>query len=132
MNDRRLSFLSDNDFTQSSFETLQIALAILNKNFYYLKEILPGSTVYIDVELVGNTHDFKYTSFSHSLFNYEEKLAVYSTMLLTWFDLKTRRSIIPPDDLKEIAAKPKKSDQYKLLSEEEVKNARIPARSITL
>jgi acyl-CoA thioester hydrolase len=132
MNDRRMSFLKDNGIDQSFFEQLQIGPAILNESFYYLKEILPGSKVHIDVELLGNTPDFKYNIFSHSLFNQEGKLAVYSTVFFTWFDLKTRKAIVPPEELIKVTSVLHKSEQYKILTEEDIKSIRIQSRSIQL
>jgi acyl-CoA thioester hydrolase len=132
MNDRRMSFLRDNGITQSFFERMQIGPAILNESFYYLKEILPGSKVFIDVELLGNTIDFKYNIFSHSLFNHEGMLAVYSTVMFTWFDLKTRKSIVPPDELLNVTSALHKSEDYKVLTEDDIKNMRIQPRSIQL
>jgi acyl-CoA thioester hydrolase len=132
MNDRRMSFLRDNGFTQESFERLQIGPAILHEQFYYLKEISPGTTVYIDVELLGNTPDFKYTRFCHSLFNHEGKLSVYSTVLFVWFDLKTRKAIVPPEELKSISSTLTKSENYKLMTEEEIRKDRISTKELDI
>ena len=130
MNERRMSFLAENGFTQSSFEKLQMGPVILSEQFYYLKEVLPGSTVYVDIELLNNTPDFKFISFSHSLFNAEGKMAAYSTMLFTWVDLRTRKTIAPPENLRAILETVKRSDQYAEMSEVEIRGAKIPVRSL--
>jgi acyl-CoA thioester hydrolase len=132
MNERRMSFLAENGFPQASFSKLQIGPVILSEQFYYLKEVLPNTTVYIDVELLGHTADYKYTSFSHSLFNAQGKMAVYSTVLFTWMDLNSRKAISPPEELVNITAALKKSEHYKLMSEEEIRSGKIPLRSLDI
>ena len=131
MNDRRMSFLSENGFTQDKFDQLQIGPVILSEHFYYIKEVMPGSTVYIDIELLGNTSDGKYISFCHSLYNANGKMCAYSTMLFVWMDLKTRKVIVPPDELKQINNRLVKSDLYKVLNEEDIR-PKIPVRTVDL
>jgi acyl-CoA thioester hydrolase len=132
MNERRMSFLAENGFTQASFSKLQIGPVILAEQFYYLKEVLPNTTVHIDIELLSHTADYKYISFSHSLFNAQGKMAVYSTVLFTWMDLKSRKAVAPPEELVKITAALKKSEHYKLMSEEEIRNGKIPFRSLDI
>jgi acyl-CoA thioester hydrolase len=126
MNDRRMSFLSENGFTQEAFEKLQIGPAILSEQFYYLKEVLPGSTVFIDIELLSNT--VEYTTFSHSLFIESGKMALYSTVMFTWIDLSTRKAIVPPDELINLFDRLKKSEEYRVMNENEIRAGKIPIR----
>jgi acyl-CoA thioester hydrolase len=121
MNERRMLFLAEHGITQAFFEKHQIGPAILSEHFYYLKEIQPGSKVHIDIELLANTPDFKYISFCHALYNEAGRMAVFSTMVFTWMDLKARKAIVPPDELLQINDKLRKSDQYRVMTEAEIR-----------
>jgi acyl-CoA thioester hydrolase len=132
LNERRFSFLAENGFTQAAFNKLQIGPVILSEQFFYLKEVQPNSKVYIDIELLANTTDYKYIRFCHSLFNEQGKMAVYSTVLFTWMDLKTRKAIAPPTELMKITDTLKKSEHYQLMDEEEIRSDKIPVKSLDL
>lgn len=126
MNETRMALLAKNNFTQSDFEKLKVGPVILNETFYYLKEVKLNQKIYVDIELLGTSEDFKFWRLSHSLFLSSGELAVYSELLFSWFDLQSRKLISPPDRLYQIFSSLIKSSVYKTISQEETRNRNIP------
>jgi hypothetical protein len=50
--------------------------------------------------------------------------------MFTWMDLKTRKSIVPPEQLKNMMAHLQKSMHYREMTEEEIRMFDIPKKSL--
>ena len=126
MTHTRMTYLGSKGIDNDYFQKHSIGPAILQENFHYLKEIHPSETVKVDVQLLGLSPDGIFTKFSHSLFNQEGKLAVYSTLLFVWINLKTRKMQPPPPELKEALASLSKAEGYKEITREELRSDEVP------
>ena len=96
MNDTRMSFLMACGFGQPELASHGIGPVIFTEQFHYLKEIRGGEEVRIDLELLGATPDYRILLFAHRLFNPDGVESVYSTVQFGWFDLNTRKLVVPP------------------------------------
>jgi len=132
MNERRMTYLNEHGFTQSSFEKYKIGPVVFFEEFHYLKEILPGEKVYVDMELLASSTDHKFSKWSHSLFNQNGKLAVYSEILCSWFDLTERKLTVPPAELIDILLSLPKADNFEIITEQETRRKVIPKKELKL
>ncbi|MCP4439586.1 MAG: acyl-CoA thioesterase [Aureispira sp.] len=132
MNERRMAYLVEHDFTQRSFQQHNIGPVVLKEEFNYMKEVMPNETVHIDIELLGHTADYKIVKWCHSLFNTKGQQAVYSEVLFAWFDLESRKLTVPPKALIDIMECMPKSEYFRIFSSEEIKNTQIPNKTLEL
>ena len=125
MNHVRMSFLKDCGFSQESFSEFNIGPAIFSESFYYLKEVLPEETVYVDIELLGLSTSGIFAQFGHSLFKENGEQAVYSTVTFGWMNLKQRKLTIPPKNLFKVLELIPRSEKFKTLSREDTRFSNI-------
>lgn len=121
MTDTRISFLREHGFQQQTFEKYKMGPVIFSEEFYYLKEVMPGETVQIDVELLARTEDYKFMKLCHSLFNSKGELAVYSELNSSWFDLVTRKLIVPPEELIRVFEQMPQAERFHMLDKSMLK-----------
>lgn len=127
LSETRMSFLREHGVTQQYFEEHGIGPVIFAEEFYYISEIKANETVTITIELLANSPDGKYIKFAHCIFNSEQKLIVYSITFFGWFNLKERKLIEPPIEIKRLFDTMDKADGYEPLAEPvSLKNPKIP------
>lgn len=126
MNDTRMTYLNRNGFTQKDFAQLNFGPVVFREEYHYLKEVMPGETVYVDVELLGHTEDEKFYRFCHSLFKPDGNIAVYSELTFGWMDLKERKLITPPERLRQILLGMPRSPRFGILPKEDLRDAKVP------
>lgn len=129
-NETRMWFLAQEGFTQASFEKYEMGPIVVAEEFYYLKEVMPNEKVHTDIELLGNTENYKFIKFAHSLYNEAGKQAAYSEVLFTWLDLKARKIIIPPQEVLEILENMPKAPNYHVFSESDTRTNKIPKKNL--
>lgn len=129
----RMSFFKTHGFTQQSFVKHQIGPAVLHEEFFYLKEISPDDTVYVDLELCGRSADFRFMQLSHSLFRSDKHMAAYSKATICWMDLEKRKITPPPIGLAELIDQMPKAESYHILNKEDtMKQHLIPIRMLAI
>ncbi|MEQ9164935.1 MAG: acyl-CoA thioesterase [Fulvivirga sp.] len=127
LTEARMSFLRENGFSQSHFESLGIGPVIFTEEFYYIKEIRHNEKIKITIELLANDKDYKYIKFAHCIFNTKKELSAYSETFFGWFNLKDRKLIQPPDEIIQMLMLLNKADRYELLGEQvNLKHPKIP------
>jgi acyl-CoA thioester hydrolase len=126
MVEARMGFLGKNNITQADFDKLKIGPVIFNESFHYIREVKTDQKIYVDVELIGNSEDFKFWKLSHSLFLASGELAVYSEVLFGWLNLIERKLVIPPESIHQVFSSLPKSPNYKTILSEETRNKNIP------
>ena len=127
LSETRMGYMREHGFTQQHLADFGIGPVIFTEEFYYIREIKHGETITITLELLGNSHDFKYIKLAHCIFNQENKLSIYSETFFGWFDLKERKLVVPPLELQTIYAGISKADHYASMPDQvDLKNPKIP------
>lgn len=126
-NETRVSYFSENGISVEAFAKFGIGPIVFSESFHYLKEIYPGETVRISLELLANMPDYRINHIVHCLFNQEKKLAVYAEIAFGFLDLTTRKLAIPPKEITDLFAAATKAENYSVLPDDfSLKNPRIP------
>ena len=111
----RMSFFTDQGFSQERFAEHQIGPAVLHEEMFYLSEILPSDSVRVDIELGGRSNDYRFQILEHGLYNGQGLLAGYCKATICWMDLKARKVAYPPESLKALIDQMPKSKNYRIL-----------------
>ena len=122
MIDTRMSFLTKIGWGHKRMIVENLGPVILSESFYYLKEIMPDEEITVSLELLGQSDNYKFLQFSHPVFNQEGELSVYGTLIFAWLDLKTRKLIEPPIELKKLIMEMPKSEKYADIAKEDLRN----------
>ena len=130
MNETRMSFLTSHGLGQEFLEKHSFGPVIFSEEFHYIKEIMPGEKVFVDVELLGTTEDYRFMKFAHCLYNHKGILSVYSEVFFGWFDLKTRKLRVPPEEVITVTNGLAKAEGFKVFTKEELFSTKVPNKSI--
>lgn len=130
MSHMRMSYLYENGFTQDYFERHHLGPVVLKEDFFYFKEVLPAEKVTIDLRMLGITDDKRFIRWEHSLFRENGEIAVYSTILFCWIDLRTRKIMKAPVDLEEAILKVEKSPEFRMLQREDLARPSVAGRTL--
>lgn len=122
----RMSFLLEQGFTQGKIAQLNIGPVVLKEDFHYMKEVLPGETVTIDLRALGLSDDGRFIKWDHSLFNGRGEFAVYSTITFCWIDLQTRKLTKPPEELRAAIEQVPRAPEFRSLRKDELRDAHVP------
>lgn len=126
-NDTRVSYLASCGFNQQVMSERNFGPVVFSEEFHYLRELHHGEIIEVNVELLGNTEDHKFWRFSHAFFKEDKSLACYSELTFGWFNLATRKLMMPDADLLEMLLHMPKSEKYALVPAHEVRSSKIPA-----
>jgi len=117
----KMSFFNENGFPQDMFAKLRIGPVVFNQQLYFLKEILPATTVHVNVELLGRSEDYRFVQFCHSIYNHEGHRAMYASLTVSWMDHDMRKLIETlPKALIEVLDKMPKSEHFKILTKSDI------------
>lgn len=95
----RLCFLSDQGFNLKKFNELGIGPVIFREETKYFKEILADDKITIDVFIENVGQDGRKWTIKHIVSNQAGVKAAEITIDGAWFDLKTRKVVVPPPEL---------------------------------
>lgn len=122
----RMSFLQEHGITLERMMQLNIGPVVLKEEFHYLKEVLPGETVTIDLRALGISPDYRFAKWEHALFRETGELAVYSTITFCWIDLLTRKLIKTPEELRKVMELVPQAPEFRTLRNDELRDAHVP------
>lgn len=129
-NDTRVSYLASMGFTQEVMAVRNFGPVVFSEEFHYLSELHHGETFFVDVELLGNTSDHKFWRFSHTFFKQDGSLACYSELTFGWFNLGTRKLMMPDEDLLAALLRMPKSEKYAPVAHTDLRSPKIPKKSL--
>ena len=123
----RMSYFNENGFSQEMFEKHRLGPIVFNQQMFFLKEVLPATTVQINVELQGSTEDYRFVQFGHSIYNHEGARAVYGYLTVAFMDLDTRKLMpAPPKPFLDLLQGLPKSEHFKILTKVDIKLPELP------
>lgn len=128
MSEARMEFLADFGFTQKAFAELNFGPVVFSEEFHYLKEMMAGEKIHIEIELLGNTPDYKFMRFAHNGYNEEGNMTVYSEITFGWFDLGTRKLVAPPGPLQTVFSNMPRAPHYAVMTDRDTRNSKVPKK----
>lgn len=97
----RVNMLADFGITPAFMRERHLGPIILREECVFLKEIVSGDKVSVDVQLLNARHDYSRWSFMHRIFKNDSVLAAKLTIDGAWLDTEIRKLTVPPSEVLE-------------------------------
>jgi acyl-CoA thioester hydrolase len=108
----RVQWMSASGFDMPTLLAAGIGPVSLSDSTKYLREVLLGDTLTIDMQLFGLSQDDSRFNMRHTFHKGTEICAVHE-IRAAWFDLKRRRITRPPEKLATLIRGLPRTDDYK-------------------
>ena len=125
----RIKFLSEHGFPQSKFEAAQIGPVVFSEGFHFFKEMMPNEQVYITVELQGASENYMFFQFHHHFYKQDGSHAAFAELYGGWMSLTKRRLVVPPETLVHTLDQMPRTNEFKILTKEDLKKVRMQPQS---
>jgi acyl-CoA thioester hydrolase len=101
--DCRMSFLAKNGFTMDEFRKRALGPVVLEDKLVYKKELRLLENFSVDLALLAITRDGRRMKVRNTFRREPDgaEVAVVESVVL-WFDLRERRLVVPPTELREL------------------------------
>ena len=116
MSHTRMSFFIDKGITQKELGRLNIGPIIFYEHIYYFKEVFPGKPIKVSVEVTGLSEDGSLFEFEQNFYDTHGNNIAHCEMMGAWMDLKERKIIAFPEELKYALDDFPKSKTFKILT----------------
>lgn len=97
----RVAVLAAHGLTPRRFQELSCGPVLLREETDYLREVGAGDEIRVVLELVGASADWKHFIIRHRLTRRDGVHCATVLVRGAWFDLKTRKVIVPPPPIAE-------------------------------
>ena len=99
--DCRMRFLFDSGFTMEEFRKRMLGPVVLEDHLRYKKELKLLEGFRVELELAAITADARRMKVRNTFYRERDgALAAIVESQVIWFDLKERKAIVPPEELK--------------------------------
>ncbi|WP_445383774.1 acyl-CoA thioesterase [Robiginitalea sp. IMCC43444] len=127
MSHTRMAFLNELGFSLNVLEEKQLGPVVFYEHMYYFREILPGSTVRVSLELMGLSKDGMFFEFHHNFYDPQGKHLAHCELIGGWIDLNNRKLTALDTELLQFFDRAEKAKSFRFLSREDTrKNAKFP------
>lgn len=121
MSHTRMSFLIENGFSQKELAKYNIGPVVFYEHVYYFKEAFAGKPVKVSLELGGMSEDGMFFEFHHNFYDHKGINFAHCEMMGAWIDLKERKLIALPDELKKFLSNLHHSENFRVLTKEDTR-----------
>lgn len=121
MSHARLNYMKESGIGQKTLEKHNLGPIAFYENIFYFREVLPEETLYVSVELKGLSADGMFFEFIHNIYNEEGQNKASCEMMGAWMNMKTRRLTALPQELVNLFSNLKRSDDFKVLTQEDTR-----------
>lgn len=127
MSHTRMAFFSQHGFGLNILEEKQLGPVVFYEHMYYFREILPGATVRVSLELKGLSKDGMFFEFHHNFYDPQGKHLAHCEIMGGWIDLKNRKLTALEPELLNRFERAEKAESFRELSREDTRqHARFP------
>ena len=121
MSHTRMAYMYEHGLTQEVFAQYHVGPVVFYEHMYYFKEVLPGQTVRVSLEIKGLSKDGMFFEFHHNFYDATGKNLARCEMMGGWIDLQ-RRSLTPlPNDVLDILNNWEKAENFSELTKEDTR-----------
>lgn len=121
MSHTRMGFMIENGLSQKEMVSHNFGPVIFQEQVFFFKEAFQGPPITVTFELGGTSEDGKFFRFVHNFYDYKGRNLARGTMQGAWIDLTTRKTVALPENLKPMLEKAPKTDDFKILSKEDMR-----------
>ncbi|MEM7645593.1 MAG: acyl-CoA thioesterase [Pseudomonadota bacterium] len=112
----RFAYLETLGFDGPTFAKLRMGPIIFNENISYLKEVLPGDQVKVNVRMSALSEDGRKWEMKQEIFRVSDgELSAVLIISGAWFDLVKRKVSLPPDLLKSKIDQLPKTEDFRII-----------------
>jgi acyl-CoA thioester hydrolase len=122
----RMAFLLKYGIDLKLFESYKIGPVLLSEHMHFIKEIYPGETITVSLEISGYSEDGKFIRFIQKIYNMQGKIAAYAEPLISWVDYESRKLSALPSDWWILIAETPKSSNFQILQKEDIRYTKVP------
>lgn len=108
----RIGFLSGCGFTREHFQALGIGPVLLREEARYLREVRANERLRVSAEVAGLSPNCKHWRIRNQIFKADGELACVVNVQGAWLDLKARKIVPPPAELREVMLKWPRTEDY--------------------
>lgn len=101
----------------------KLAPAVLSEHCYYFKEIYAQEHITVDMVLIGETENKKIHRVVQHMVNQDSELKTFYYLDFGFIHMDTRKLLVPSDVMVDVYEYMPRSDDYKLLSREDLEHA---------
>ena len=126
MSHTRMSFLVENGFDHGTMVKYNLGPVVFHEHIYYFKEAIQGK-IKVSFELGGVSEDGMFFKFIHNFYDAKGRNMAFCEMQGGWLDLKERKLIPLPQELRDNLSHAPKSDDFKILTKADMRaSGRLP------
>mgnify|MGYP001269120301 CR=1 FL=1 len=120
--DARVFFFDKLNLNKKRFEELNIGPVLFYEKMYYFKEIIIGEEFYIDIRLDGYSEDGKFILYHQNFYNKEGKNLAFLDLGFGIIDTIKRKLTKMPKDSFEILKKSPKTETFRVIDKNDMRN----------
>lgn len=117
----RMAFLMETGLTQAQLAASNLGPVVFYEHIYYFREVFAGKPVKVTLELKGLSEDGMYFEFLHNFYDHKGRNCASCEMLGGWIDLKERKLIGLPPELREKLNALSHTQDFRVLTKEDTR-----------
>lgn len=122
MSHTRMAYLMSHGFGHEEMVKLNIGPVIFHEHIYYFREVMPGSTIFVTMELRGLSEDNLFFEFVHNIYSKRGTHHLRAELMGAFIDLKSRKLTPMPDNLiDEVFGDLSRTGDYRLITKEDTR-----------
>jgi acyl-CoA thioester hydrolase len=114
--DVRFRFLADHGFHLARIREIGMGPVILREENRYLKEVVMGDAITINIKIAGISSDGSHWIFQHEILKTNGKKAAILLVEGGWMDLNRRKLTTPPPEFQVLADEMDRTEDFVELS----------------
>ncbi len=111
----RARFFQKHNLSLDDFAHLNIGPILFEEHTRFIKEIIMGTDITIDMMLSAASKHFERWEFTHHVYNEQGTLSAVVKVKGAWMDLKKRKLTVLPPDILEILKRLPKSEDFETI-----------------
>lgn len=122
MSHTRMAYLISHGFGHREMVRLNVGPVLFYEHLYYFREILPGSTIYVTLELRGLSKDNMLFEFVHNIYGKDGTHHLRAELMGAFIDLQSRKLTPLPEKLvQEVFDKMHRTEDFRWLTKEDTR-----------
>lgn len=121
--DTRMNFFEDSGFGLPEMKKFKIGPIVLWEKSYYFKEIKPGEEIEIKLTNAGISENKGMMRLEQRIYDSGGNNCFLAFTLVAFLDVVARKMIAPPDQLASIIESLPKSERFRILKKEELRDS---------
>ena len=113
--DARFAYFSSQGFTPAEFASLRIGPVVRRDEVEYVRELHLLQQIRVNYLLAGASDDASAFIVCNEIYRPDGKLAARVTSAAGWFDLVTRKLVVPPQALADALLKLDRTENFQVL-----------------